>query len=104
MKLVPQTSPYIRKNVSVARMMGDVIVALIPITLFAMIYNKWGGIYVILLSLATMICGELLCTLFIKWPKDMKVKELFSKEGFGRVRATFTINNILAPMISAYIG
>ena len=37
MKLVPQTSPYIRKNVSVARMMGDVIIALMPITLFAMI-------------------------------------------------------------------
>ena len=91
MKLVPQTSPYIRKNVSVARMMGDVIVALIPITLFAMIYNGWGGIYVILLSLATMLCGELLCTLFIKWPKDMKVKQIY------------TINNFLAPIISALI-
>ena len=103
MKLVPQTSPYIRKNVSVARMMGDVIVALIPITLFAMIYNKWGGIYVILLSLATMICGELLCTLFIKWPKDMKFKELFTKEGFSKVKEIYTINNFLAPIISALI-
>ena len=103
MKLVPQTSPYIRKNVSVARMMGDVIVALIPITLFAMIYNGWGGIYVILLSLATMLCGELLCTLFIKWPKDMKFKELFTKEGFSKVKQIYTINNFLAPIISALI-
>ena len=103
MKLVPQTSPYIRKNVSVARMMGDVIVALIPITLLAMISNKWGGIYVILLSLATMLCGELLCTLFIKWPKDMKFKELFTKEGFSKVKQIYTINNFLAPIISALI-
>ena len=103
MKLVPQTSPYIRKNVSVARMMGDVIVALIPITLFAMIYNGWGGIYVILLSLGVMLFFELLINMFIKWPKDMKIKELFTKEGFSKVKATYTINNFLAPIISALI-
>ena len=35
MRLVPQSSPYIRKNVSVKRMMLDVIIALMPVTLFA---------------------------------------------------------------------
>ena len=103
MKLVPQTSPYIRKNVSVARMMGDVIIALIPITLFAMIYNGWEGIYVILLSLATMILGELLCVMIIKWPNGMKIKELFTKEGFSKIKANYTRNNFLAPIISALI-
>ena len=39
MKLIPQSSPYIRKNVSVARMMTDVIIALMPVTVFAMIQN-----------------------------------------------------------------
>ena len=38
-----ETSPYIRKKVSVKRMMLDVIIALIPILLFAMIQNGWNG-------------------------------------------------------------
>ena len=45
MKLVPQTAPYIRKSVSVKRMMLDVIIALLPVTLFAVIQNGWGAIY-----------------------------------------------------------
>jgi len=103
MRLVPQTAPYIRKNVSVKRMMMDVIIALMPATLFAMIVNGWDGIYVFLISIAAMLFIELLCHMFIKWPKEMKFKELFSKEGFQKVKATYTINNITAPVISALI-
>ena len=103
MKLVPQTSPYIRKNVSVARMMTDVIIALMPVTIFAMIQNGWNGIYVFLISIATMVFFELLIHMFIHWPKGMKFKELFSKEGFIKVKSAYTVNNILAPIISALI-
>ena len=103
MKLIPFQSPYIRKHVSVARMMTDVLIALFPILVLSIIFYGWDAIYVYLISIGTMLSIELISNMIIKWPKDMKVKELFSKEGFGRVRATFTINNILAPMISAYI-
>lgn len=103
MKLVPQSSPYIRKNVSVKRMMLDVIIALMPVTLFAMIQNGWSGIYVFLISIFTMVFIELLCHMMIHWPEGMKIKELFSKEGFLRVKSNFTINNITAPVISALI-
>lgn len=103
MRLVPQTSPYIHKNVSVKRMMLDVIVALMPVTLFAMIVNGWNGIYVFLISIITMVLIELFCHMIIKWPKEMKIKELFTKTGFGRVKETFTINNFTAPVISALI-
>lgn len=103
MRLVPQTAPYIRKNVSVKRMMMDVIIALMPVTLFAMIVNGWDGIYVFLISIATMLFIELLCHMIIKWPKGMKFKELFSKEGFSNVKSTFTVNNFTAPIISALI-
>ena len=103
MKLIPASSPYIRKNVSVARMMLDVIIALMPVTIFAMIQNGWNGIYVFMISLATMIFFELLIHMFIHWPKGMKFKELFSKEGFQKVKSNYTINNILAPIISALI-
>lgn len=103
MKLVPQSSPYIRKNVSVKRMMLDVIIALMPVTLFAMIQNGWSGIYVFLISILTMVLIELLCHMITHWPQGMKIKELFSKDGFLRVKANFTINNITAPVISALI-
>ena len=98
MRLVPQTAPYIRKNVSVKRMMMDVIIALMPVTFFAMIVNGWDGIYVFIISIAAMLAVELLAHMCIKWPKEMKFKELFTKEGFQKVKATYTINNITAPL------
>lgn len=103
MRLVPQTAPYIRKNVSVSRMMLDVLVALFPVTLFAMIQNGWNGIYVLLISSFTMVFFELFIHMLIKWPKDMKKKEFFTKEGFKKIKDTYTINNIYAPLISAFI-
>ena len=60
MKLVAQTAPYIRKNVSVKRMMLDVIIALMPVTLFACIQNGWKGIYVFLISIVTMLATEII--------------------------------------------
>lgn len=103
MKLVPQSAPYIRKNISVKRMMMDVIIALMPVVLFAVIQNGWAGIYVILLSVIFMVGGELVSHMLMKWPSEMKIKELFTKEGFLKVKKQFTINNITAPLISALI-
>lgn len=103
MKFVRETSPYIRKNVSVKRMMLDVIIALIPIVLFATIQNGWNGIYVILASVLTMLIVEALAVMLIKWPQGMKRKELFSKEGFKKVLGGYTINNLTCPIISALI-
>lgn len=103
MKLVAQSAPYIRKPVSVKRMMLDVLIALVPVLLFACIQNGWNGIYVVLISVATMLVTELVCHMFIKWPSGMKFKELFSKEGFIKLKNQYTINNIIAPLISAII-
>ena len=103
MKLVAQTAPYIRKDVSVKRMMMDVIIALMPVTLFACIQNGWKGIYVFLISIVTMLGTEIIAHALIKWPTGMKFKELFSKDGFLKVKSGFTINNITAPLISALI-
>ncbi|MDE5546871.1 MAG: RnfABCDGE type electron transport complex subunit D [Anaeroplasmataceae bacterium] len=103
MKLVAQSAPYIRKPVSVKRMMLDVLIALVPVLLFACIQNGWNGIYVVLISVSTMLITELVCHMFIKWPSGMKIKELFSKEGFLKLKNQYTINNIIAPLISAII-
>ncbi|MDE7095571.1 MAG: RnfABCDGE type electron transport complex subunit D [Anaeroplasmataceae bacterium] len=103
MKLVAQSAPYIRKPVSVKRMMLDVLIALMPVLLFACIQNGWSGIYVVLISIGAMLVIELVCHMFIKWPNGMKIKELFSKEGFKKLKDQYTINNIIAPLISAII-
>lgn len=103
MKLSFKTSPYIRKNVSVSRMMLDVIIALMPVTIFALVQNKGGAISVLLISILTMVLFELISIFFIKWPKDFKFRDLFTKEGFFKVKNNYTINNFLAPIISGMI-
>ncbi len=96
-------SPYIRKNVSVKKMMLNVIIALVPVVLFAMIQNGWNGIYVILTSILVMLLVEFIAVGLMKWPAGMKFKELFTKEGFKKELEGFNINNITCPIISALI-
>ena len=103
MKLIRETSPYIRRKANVARMMIDVLIALLPVVVFAIIQNGMKAISVILISVFSMVLFELLCTMIIKWPDGMKIKELFTKEGFNKVYKKYTINNILAPAISGII-
>lgn len=103
MKFVRETSPFIRKNVSVKRMMLNVLIALIPVALFAMIQNGWNGVYVILASVLTMLIIEFIAVALIKWPDGMKRRDLFTKEGFKKVVAGFNANNIICPIISAVI-
>lgn len=103
MKFVRETSPYIRKGSSVKRMMLDVLIALAPVVIFSIIQNGFKGLYVILISIVTMLAVELICVLITKWPSGMKFKELFSKDGFKKVKENYTINNFLAPLISAVI-
>ena len=98
-----ETSPFIRKNVSVKRMMLDVIIALVPVTLFAMIQNGWNGVYVIITAIITMLLAEFVAVALIKWPDGMPRKDLFTKEGFKKIVAQFNINNIYCPLISALI-
>ena len=103
MKLVAQSAPYIRKPVSVARMMIDVLIAIIPVLLFACFQNGWSGTSVVLISVATMLITELFAHMIIKWPSGMKIKEIFSKAGLLKIKEQYTINNFTAPLISAII-
>ena len=75
MKLIRETSPYIRRKANVARMMIDVLIALLPVVVFAIIKNGMKSVSVIAISLVSMILLELLCVMFTKWPEGMKVKE-----------------------------
>ena len=50
-----------------------------------------------------MLVTEIIANALIKWPTGMKFKELFTKDGFNKIKSGFTINNITAPLISALI-
>lgn len=84
MKLVRETSPYLRKEVSVSRMMTDVIIALIPLVVFSCIQFGIRSLLVVSISAITMILAEIL---FVKYVMKKKL----------------TINNYLVPAISGII-
>jgi electron transport complex protein RnfD len=60
MQTVKQTSPYIRKAVSTKRMMTDVLIALLPVTAFAIYRFGFDAIIRIIVSLVVMIGLEAL--------------------------------------------
>ena len=102
MKLIKETSPYIRRKSSVARMMGDVLIALAPVSIFSMVIYGWKAIYMFLLSLAVMISAECVFLFLTKQDPYDGTKKKF-KEKVKTAYSKATINNILAPAISAVI-
>ena len=102
MKIIKETSPYIRRKSSVARMMGDVLIALAPVSIFSMIIYGWKAIYMFLLSLVVMIGAECVFLFLTKQDPYDGTKKKF-KEKVKTAYSKATINNILAPAISAII-
>lgn len=88
MKLVLEKSPYIRKPVSVTRMMLDVLIALIPVVVYSIVKFHWYAVAVLVVSLVSMIGTETLYRLAVD-RKDFK--------------KNFSINNIICPAISGVI-
>lgn len=102
MKLIKETSPYIHRKSSVKRMMIDVLIALFPVVIFAIVMNGWQAIYVILLSVFTMVSAELIFVFLTKQePFDGTKKKLFEKIKVAKKNAS--INNITSPLVSAII-
>ncbi len=53
--IVRKTSPYLRRpQASVTRMMRDVVIALIPVTIFAIYSFGWPAVWILLTSVLTM--------------------------------------------------
>ena len=102
MRLIKETSPYIHRKSSVKRMMLDVLIALLPVVIFAIVINGWNALYVILLSLVTMISSELVFVYLTKQTPYDGYKKTF-KEKIKNAYQGATINNIITPAISAVI-
>lgn len=58
-KILRKTSPYLRRpQASVTRMMRDVTIALMPVTIFAIIKYGWTAVIILLLSIVSMLVTE----------------------------------------------
>ena len=87
MEFAKKTAPFIRKPVTIEKMMIDVLIALIPVTVFAIFRFGFDAIIRIIISLIVMIGSELVYHLIInKWKFN-----------------NYNINNITAPAISGLV-
>lgn len=93
MQTVAKTSPYIRKATSTKRMMIDVLIALIPVVLFAIYKFKTEFVFRAWIAIVIAIAVEVIAFAMMK-DKDESLDQRFKK---------FTVNNIAPPIITAII-
>ncbi|CCV64953.1 NADH oxidoreductase complex RnfABCDGE type, D subunit [Alteracholeplasma palmae J233] len=97
-RITNQTSPYIRKDTSTKRMMVDVLIALVPVVVFA-IYKSGMS------ALTRLIVSVLLSVLF-EATYILLFKRVEGKSFLDKVKKrweTYTINNITAPAVTGLI-
>ncbi len=95
-----ETSPYIRKETTAKRMMTDVLIALLPLVIFAVYKFGYGALLRIVVASAVMILTEVVVVLIRHRPHP-KFEGFSARMGerFKQVRAL----NIITPAISATI-
>ena len=103
MTILKETAPHIKRKATVTRMMADVLIALCPTLIFAFVVYPIRSLIFLVLSLFIMIGAEFVYVgLRNMMPKDDK-KHTFKERFLYSYKDKFTINNILAPAISAVI-
>jgi electron transport complex protein RnfD len=100
--IVQENSPHLRRKDNLMGMMIDVLIALAPVVIFAIVKYTWHAVVVELLSVFTMCLAEFVFVLIKNWgPKDGQ-KHSF-KEKFSTAIKGYGINNFLVPCVSAVI-
>ncbi len=95
-KIIRKTSPYLRRpNASVTRMMRDVFIALLPVTIFAMVSFGMSAVGVLLASVLSMVGTE-----YIYY----QVIDKINKEKFTWKNKSFTLYNYSAAVSGLIYG
>lgn len=94
MQAIRQTAPYVRKDTSTKSMMIDVLVALLPVVIFAIFRFKTDFIFRALLSVGLAVAIEAIAFALMK-EKNETLKARFKNK--------YTINNIVPPIITGLI-
>ncbi len=101
--IVKESAPHLRRKASVTRMMVDVLIALAPTLIFAIIVFPVQSVRTLLISLFIMIGSELIYIgLRNMMPKDGQ-KHSFKEKFEHAYKGKVDINNIITPAISAVI-
>ena len=101
--IVKESAPHLRRKASVTRMMVDVLIALAPTLIFAIIVFPIQSVRTLLISLFIMIGSELIYIgLRNMMPKDGQ-KHSFKEKFEHAYKGKVDINNIITPAISAVI-
>lgn len=84
-KITRKTSPYLRRpNANVTRMMSDVSIALLPVTAFAIYSFGLSALWIVLLSIGSMLITEYLY---------YQIQDLLNGESFKLKNKSFTLHN-----------
>jgi len=102
MTIVKETSPYLRKPVSVNRMMIDVLIALIPVFVFSFVAFKLDALRIVLISVGT-ICASEFIFVFIKNRMPLDVNRPPFKERFIYRCKQYRLSNFLSSLVTAII-
>lgn len=88
MKIIRKTSPYLRRpNANVTRMMRDVTIALLPVSIFAIYRFHWAAVMILGLSIVGMTVTEYIYYQF---------QDHFNDEPFKWKNKSFTLYNFSA--------
>lgn len=99
MQAIHKTSPYIRKEVNTARMMTDVIIALLPVTIFAIYRFGSDALIRIFISMSVMVVLEAIA--FGMLANIKKSSNL--KENITLRYKKYTKNNVIIPALSGLL-
>lgn len=97
---VKQTSPYIRKDTSVKRMMVDVLIALIPLVIFAIYRFRFDAVWRLLIAVVAMILTECI-TVMLRHKPHPRVEGFMPR--FMDRFSKLSWLNVITPSISAII-
>lgn len=92
---VKKTSPYIRKETSTKRMMTDVLIALIPLLVFAVYKFSYTYLLKIIVASLVAVVAEFVAIMLMHKEKGITFKQT--------VKDNYTVNNIVPPIITAII-
>jgi electron transport complex protein RnfD len=97
MEIIQENSPHLRRRDNLTGMLLDVLIALAPVLVFSLIQYTWHILVNVALSMAVMCLSEFVF-IIIKMGKPREG----DTDSFGvRLKKSYSINNFLAPAISA---
>ena len=102
MNIIKESAPHIHRRDSLARMLLDVIIAIFPVVLMALVVYTFDAMRNILVSCATMVACEFVFVLIMNRIPYDGTKHSFKEHWQKGIRA-YRLHHFLAPLVSGII-